>query len=296
MIEREKFKPVSVIGLGNMGSALAQSLLSNNQSIVVWNRTAEKCEALAVAGARVAASIAEAGAEVTVLCVADHQASISLLQSDELVRALRGKLLIQLSTITADESRALGRWAEERGVDYLDGTIYCYPASILAGQGTIYYSGPKALFDANEELLTAMGGDPKFLSEEIGAAPTFDKTLYSFHYGSIVCFLHGAALSKAAGIPLADYFELAISSKAATKTVERMARMVEARTYGSDTCAIKVEMAAYDHVLKLSETLGIESELPRLMAKIMERACQAGYADQDLAAVFEVLLDPVKGD
>lgn len=58
-----------LIGLGNMESALAQSLLANNQSVVVWNHPTEKCEALAVAGARVAASIEEAAAAVTIICV-----------------------------------------------------------------------------------------------------------------------------------------------------------------------------------------------------------------------------------
>lgn len=288
-------KPVSVIGLGNMGSALARSLLASGHSVVAWNRTAAKCEALVTAGARVAPSVEEAAEAVTIVCVTDHQATVSLLQSDEVAQALCGKLLIQLSTVTADESRALGRWAKERGIGYLDGTIFCYPASILAGQGTIIYSGPKALFDANKTLLTGMGGDPQFLSEKIGAAPTYDKALYSFHYGSLISFLHGAAMSHAADIPISAYLEQALSMSSSTTTKERMARMVEARSYETEAATIKVEKAAYDHVLKLSEAFGIESELPRQIAEIMRRASRAGYDEQDLAAVFEVLLDPGKG-
>ncbi len=53
---------VCVIGLGNMGSALAQALLTSGHRVTVWNRTASKCEALATAGATVATSVSEAAA------------------------------------------------------------------------------------------------------------------------------------------------------------------------------------------------------------------------------------------
>jgi 3-hydroxyisobutyrate dehydrogenase-like beta-hydroxyacid dehydrogenase len=195
----------------------------------------------------------------------------------------------------SEESRALGAWAGERGIDNLVGTIFCYPDSILAGDGTIVYSGPKALFEANETLLAGMGGKPQFLSEKIGAAPTYDKALYAFHYGSLICFLHGAAISHAAGIPISAYLEQALTVSSGTATKERMARMVETRSYETDAAAMRVDLAAYDHVLKLSEALGVESELPRLIADIMRRTCRLGYAEQDLAAAFEVLRDPEKG-
>jgi 3-hydroxyisobutyrate dehydrogenase-like beta-hydroxyacid dehydrogenase len=137
-----------------------------------------------------------------------------------------------------------------------------------------------------------MGGKPRFLAETIGAAPTYDKALYAFHYGSLICFLHGAAISHAAGIPLSAYVEQALLSASSTTTKERLARMIEARSYETEAASINVELAAYDHVLKLSEALGVESELPRLIADIMRRTRDLGYADQDLAAAFEVLLNP----
>ncbi len=56
---------------------------------------------------------AAAEAQAIVVCVSDHNASISLLRTDEVASALHGRLLVQLSTVTAEESRELGRWAEE---------------------------------------------------------------------------------------------------------------------------------------------------------------------------------------
>ena len=53
----------------------------------------------------------------------DHEASESLLQTDDVAGALRGKLLVQLSTVTADQSRTTALWAEARGASYLEGSI-----------------------------------------------------------------------------------------------------------------------------------------------------------------------------
>ena len=50
MTESSEGKQVCVIGLGNMGSALAEALLTSGHSVTVWNRTTSKCDGLAAAG------------------------------------------------------------------------------------------------------------------------------------------------------------------------------------------------------------------------------------------------------
>jgi len=174
---------VCVIGLGDMGSALAEALLAKGHRVTVWNRTSSKGGLVAEAGASVAESVhgAITEAQTVVVCVIDHDASESLLMSDDVARSLRGKLLVQLSTVTAEESRALGRWAEKNGIDYLDGSILGYRQDILRNSCPIVYSGPKKAFDANEGVLASMGGDPRLISETVGSVAIFDKAFHSFH-------------------------------------------------------------------------------------------------------------------
>ena len=68
---------VSMIGLGNMGHALADSLLAKAFRVTVWNRTRAKAAPLERAGASVAPSVAAAaqGTDVMVVCLIDHAAS-----------------------------------------------------------------------------------------------------------------------------------------------------------------------------------------------------------------------------
>ena len=281
-------KQVSVIGIGDMGSALAEALLAKGHGVTVWNRTASKCAALAEAGASVAASVPEAAAaaEVIVVCVLDHDATVSLLQSDDVARSLRGKLLVQLSTVTAEDSRALGSWAEENGIEYLDGSILGYRQDVLSNDCPVVYSGPKSLFDAHESVLSAMGGKPRFVSEAIGGAPTFDKSIYAEHYGSMLAFFHGAAICHAAGFPLETYLELTVAD--GDRTRARFGEMLVKRSY--DGGAFDVDVAAYEHVTKLDEKLGIDAAFSKTVASYLDRALAEGRGHQELAALFELML------
>ena len=280
---------VTVIGLGNMGSALAEALLANGHDVTVWNRTAAKCAAAVTAGARPAATCGEAigAAETIVVCLSDHQASQSLLHDEAVTLALQGKLLVRLSTVTADESRDTATWAARYDIAYLDGSILAYPAGIRSNEGTIVYSGPKALFDAKQASLAGLGGRPLHVGEEVGGAPTFDKAIYANHYGSMLAFFHGAALCHEAGLSLESYIDLATAAGPAQKIA--FGEMIAKRDYDNPGCALTIEAAAYDHVVKLSEALGIDGALAAVVAGTFERAIAAGHGDQALAATFEVL-------
>ncbi|MDP1136343.1 NAD(P)-binding domain-containing protein, partial [Klebsiella pneumoniae] len=51
---------IAFLGLGHMGEPMARQLLAAKRELTVWNRTAEKADALVEAGATLAASPADA--------------------------------------------------------------------------------------------------------------------------------------------------------------------------------------------------------------------------------------------
>ena len=72
---------VSVLGLGLMGSALAEALLNAGHDVTVWNRTRARVGPLTEKGAHDAASAAEAidASHVTLVCVTNHAAAMEIL-------------------------------------------------------------------------------------------------------------------------------------------------------------------------------------------------------------------------
>jgi 3-hydroxyisobutyrate dehydrogenase-like beta-hydroxyacid dehydrogenase len=281
---------VAFIGTGNMGAALAEALTTARYNVTVWNRTKSKCQPLGERGACIAKSAVEAASEagVVIVCMTDDTASNAVLRDPDMTAALSGKLLVQLSTVTAEESQDLGLWAKANGIDYLDGSILGYPDGVRNGTVTIVYSGPEEMFDKHEDMLAAMAGKACFVSESIGGAPTFDKTVYAYHYGSMLAFFHGAAICHAAGFPIDVYVDQVAGSGEATS--RRYGEQMASHSYDEPACTIDVHRAAYAHVVDLTEQLGIDLALAQLVASTLERATAEGHGQQELAALFEMML------
>jgi 3-hydroxyisobutyrate dehydrogenase-like beta-hydroxyacid dehydrogenase len=69
---------VGFVGLGQMGTGMAASLLKAGHEVIVYNRTPAKAEPLIAQGARAVANIADAcreGAVITMLLVENPQGS-----------------------------------------------------------------------------------------------------------------------------------------------------------------------------------------------------------------------------
>ena len=95
---------VTVIGLGAMGSAIANAFLNASYDVTVWNRSPEKMDPFRNTGANWTESVAEAGAAspVVVVCINDYPATWQLFEQG---------LMLSLSIVIPIPkiSKALGR-------------------------------------------------------------------------------------------------------------------------------------------------------------------------------------------
>ena len=135
---------VSVIGLGAMGSAIANAFLNASYDATVWNRSPERMEPFRKTGVPCAATAAEAAvaSPVVVVCIDDYAATWKLLEDEQMQEVLQGKTLIQFSTGTPKEARATESGAKMHDTRYLDGAILAYPREV--GQdGLVVISGDK---------------------------------------------------------------------------------------------------------------------------------------------------------
>ena len=142
-VEPVSATPVTVVGAGKMGSALARALLAGGYDVKVWNRTPARAEPLRDAGATIAGSLEDAMAtsDVTLMNVANQAVVSELLEAADARRTLRGKTLIQLTTGTPADGRRGQAFANDHGISYLDGAIMAYPRTIGTDAAVILFSG-----------------------------------------------------------------------------------------------------------------------------------------------------------
>src|SRR5271167_2404985 len=150
---------VTVIGAGRMGSALATVLFHKGFATTVWNRTGAKTKVLSRLGLSVAESLEESvrEADIVVVSLSDYSLTRQLLRQPDIETALRGRIVVQLSSGTPKEAREMDSWALRCGISYLAGAILGSPAWVGTPACTIFYSGPERVFNLAKPVLMAFG-------------------------------------------------------------------------------------------------------------------------------------------
>lgn len=286
---------VSVIGLGRMGSALAQAFLKAGIPTHVWNRSPDKAAALAGQGAQIAPSItaAAAAADIVVICVSTYADSDRLLRAPEVAAALRGKLIVQLSSGSPNQAREQAKWAADSGAAYLDGAIMATPNFIGEPGGTILYSGPQALFEANRPVLLALGGNPQYVGEDVGHASALDLSLLGQMWGALFGQIQAAAICQVEGISL-DLFEahrLAFQPVVEGAVVDLVTRIRD-RRFAADAetlASLDVHYGAFGLLLQLCAERGLHDLVPKAQDSLFHKAIDAGHRQDDFAAIAQFM-------
>jgi len=152
---------VAVIGLGGMGSRIAQRLLEAGHQLVVWNRTPEKAKPLTDLGAVAAESPADAArrAEVALTMVADPEALREVTEGPDGVAAGAGEAttVIQMSTVSPAATARLESALEPTGAGLLDSPVLGSLSEVESGTLKVFAGGPDDLVERWTPLLSVLG-------------------------------------------------------------------------------------------------------------------------------------------
>jgi 3-hydroxyisobutyrate dehydrogenase len=151
---------VGFIGLGNMGSRIAQRLLDHGYQLSVYDRHFSKAEAIAAHGAVVAKNMLELArtSDVLLSCLTNDEAVRSVYTGPEglLAGARPGTVVLEMSTISPESSRELYRLAARGGVEVLDVAISGSTPAAEEGMLTLLVGGNRELFRAAEPIFQAV--------------------------------------------------------------------------------------------------------------------------------------------
>jgi 3-hydroxyisobutyrate dehydrogenase len=180
---------IGIAGLGRMGSAIGARLIEVGHQLTVWNRSAEKANTLAQAGAKVAATpTALAGEADIIITILTDAAAIEAVYNGPkglLAGDVKGKLFIDMSTVRPETEIALAKEVRSKGAAFVECPV----------GGTI---GPAR----QGKLLGLMGGDP---ADTARAKPILDQLCRRLeHVGPIGS---GAAMKFAINLPLMVYWQ-----------------------------------------------------------------------------------------
>ncbi|MFE5484986.1 NAD(P)-dependent oxidoreductase [Streptomyces sp. NPDC056527] len=286
-VESMNAQNITVIGLGQMGSALADAFLAAGHRTTVFNRTPEKADALVARGAVRAAGVAEAvtASELVVVCVLDFAAVRELLAP--VAESLRGRVLVNLTTGSPEQARAEAEWAAEHGIGYLDGAVMTTPPGVGDSANMILYAGAPELL-AEHRVTLAVLGDPVDLGADAGLASLYDAGLLGLMWSVFGGWLHATALAGADGVPARDFTAVATRwMRTVSWFMTGYAEQIDAGEYPGADATIDVQVAAIGHLLHAGEARGIDNRLPELHLELMRAAVDAGHGGDSYARIIE---------
>lgn len=289
--------PVTIIGAGRIGAALAKALHRASHPTTVWNRSPARLETIGD-GIRTEPDLlrAIASASFVVIAVSSYTASRELLAVAGVANALATRQVFQLTSGTPRDARELGAWAHLHGIEIVDGAIMVTPDLIGTERCVVLYAGDRAAFDNGAALRRALGGQAIYVSEDLGSACALDAALIANLWGGLFAAMQGAALCDAENVALDLYITLLAALQPVTqRAVSRLLDHVSRRSYAatdSTAASLRVHQLGVAHLIAACEERGVHAQLPRAWAAMMEPSRAAGHQEDELAAIFPVIRGP----
>lgn len=285
---------VTVLGYGNMGSALVTALVAAGHRVTVWNRSDKERE---VQGARAAyaadAADAVSASDLVIACLAaGYEATDQVLASPGVAEALKGRTLVQLATGMPEEGPVLARWCEERGIPYLDGKIAVLPASIGDESAVIFYAGPREVFDQHRATLVALAGNSVHVGEKAGDSSYADFGFLCFFFMSTIGMMYASAFFEAAGLDKNQFLEL--TPHFAKDITDRAPSVVRALAEGDFTSRIQsslhVDSTGAGMLARTADGLELQQDPARFISETLGAAAASGLAGEDTSALVKFFL------
>ena len=282
---------IGLIGLGAMGTGMAQSLRRAGHRVNVYDVRAEAAEAFASAGGRACASPAELAAhsDIVVSVVVNAAQTESVLFGDQgCADAMRpGSVFVMCSTVDPAWSIALEERLAQRGLLYLDAPISGGAARAASGEMTMMTAGTPAAYDKAGAALEAMAGKVYRLGDKAGAgskAKIINQLLAGVH---IAAAAEAMALGLREGVNAEALYDVITHSAGNSWMFEnRMAHVLA----GDYTPLSAVDIFVKDLGLVLDTARGSKFPLPLASTahQMFMQASTAGFGTQDDSAVIKI--------
>ena len=194
-----------------MGSRIARRLLKGGYPVTVFDRRADKANALLAYGATVARSIAELASETDAIlsCLANDEAVRNVYMEPQgvLAHIRPGSVIIEMSTVSPETSRELWRLGSARGISVLDVPVSGSTPAAEQGTLTLLCGGDADLFKAAEPIFQALAAH-YFLLGPSGSGTTMKLVVNAILGIGMQAIAEAVALGETAGLDRKRLFEV----------------------------------------------------------------------------------------
>ena len=281
---------VGVIGLGAMGSGLAESLLRAGHEVVVWNRSKPPLELLRTAGADAADTPAEVfAADVVVTMLANDEAVREVILDGGLLKCANGGTVhVMSATISVALAKELEKAHARERVALVCAPVLGRPDVAVKGELNVLAAGNRAALATVQPVLDAIGRKTWTFGEQPHKANVAKLSANFMIAATIELLAEVFAFTEKSGLDPKVFFEMATNTLFAAPVFRTYGGLILERNF--EPAKFKLTLGLKDVRLALAAGEAVEVPLP--FASVLRDnfldAIANGAADKDWAAISQV--------
>lgn len=281
---------IGFIGLGNLGSPIAENILRKQKQLLVYNRTTSKARPLVGMGATMCNSIKELcqASDVVFTIVSDDAALNDITLGDEgIAQNLRaGGAHISISTILPATAVQLAEKHKQNDSFYVAAPVMGRPEAARAQKLNFLVSGDKSVIETIKPLLKDAGAAGVWEFGNDVAAANVAKLCSNFLIVSAIeSMAEGINLAKNSGLDAAAWMNMLTQTLFAAPIYINYGNILLKEQFQPPGFALRLGLKDVNLVLEQSRIAKAEMPFGKLMQKRLSECVENGMGDYDWTAV-----------
>ena len=278
-------KRVGIIGLGLLGSALAERLSGAGYEVAGYDVNPVQNEALSRCGGEAKASAAEVAFSCATILLSLPTSDSGNSVIAEIKKHLAGKTVLDTTTGQPDAMAALGKELADIGCDYLDATIAGSSSQVRRGEAVVMLGGPESALHKCKDLLSAFA--TKWFHLGPWGSGARMKLVVNLVLGlNRAVLAEGLAFAKASGIDQRQALEVLMAGPAFSRVMETKGEKMLQRNFEPEA-----RLAQHHKDVKLilaeAQRAGMKLPLSQLHDELLASLVAAGDGDLDNSAILK---------
>jgi 3-hydroxyisobutyrate dehydrogenase-like beta-hydroxyacid dehydrogenase len=281
---------VVLLGLGLMGLPIAHRLVHCGHDVVAWNRSKARLQVARDEGLSVESSLVAAvtAGEVLILTLSDAQAINEVLFDASVKPLLNAKTVLQMGTISPDESRDISAGVEAAGGDYLEVPVLGSIPEAKSGELIIMAAGSESAYHQTLLLLRGLGKEVEHFGP-VGKGAAVKLAMNQLIASLTVGFSQSLGLIRAEGVEVEQFMGLLRQSALYAATFDKKLQKFMEHDYSHPNFPLKHLIKDIALFKQVAEASGMNAEVANATLKVLLSGQDAGYGDDDYSSLYEAI-------
>lgn len=281
---------IGFIGLGHMGSHMVTRLLHAGYHLTVYDRTAERAQAMSQLGASVAQTPRglAANSEVIISCVTNDRAveAVMLAPDGALAGVHASSVIIDMSTVAPQTSRHLFEAAKAVGVPMIDAAVSGSVLQVEQGSLVIFVGGERETYERCKPILDVLGKQSLYLGSS-GKGTTMKLVVNLLLGLGRQALAEALVLGEKAGLDREQLIDVLKQTAVVSPRQQADLEHARRREYPADFALALMEK---DFHLMLNEAFEVSAPLPMTaVAQQLAAAAMPDYGQEDASAIIQFM-------